>query len=98
MDLIYKRIVQKRKEDCSRVQQLGVTCVAGYAAGAIGTVVSNPADNIVATLYNKKAENVLQVAPVNAFYGYMRVCIVKGINIQISFGIMSSGCEENWVR
>ncbi|KAL5791375.1 hypothetical protein ACOSQ2_006263 [Xanthoceras sorbifolium] len=60
VDLIYKKIVQKRKEDCSRVQQLGVTCVAGYAAGAVGTVVSNPADNIVASLYNNKAKNVLQ--------------------------------------
>lgn len=62
VDLIYQKIVQKRKEDCSRVQQLGVTCLAGYAAGAVGTLVSNPADNIVASLYNKKAENVMQVA------------------------------------
>ncbi|TXG65048.1 hypothetical protein EZV62_012042 [Acer yangbiense] len=68
VDLIYKKIVQKRKEDCSRVQQLGVTCVAGYAAGAIGTVVSNPADNIVATLYNKKAENVLQAVKKIGFF------------------------------
>ncbi|KAK4849486.1 hypothetical protein QYF36_025344 [Acer negundo] len=68
VDLIYKKIVQKRKEDCSRVQQLGVTCVAGYAAGAIGTVVSNPADNIVATLYNKKAKNVLQAVKKIGFF------------------------------
>ncbi|KAJ0010276.1 hypothetical protein Pint_34058 [Pistacia integerrima] len=49
-----------KKEDCSRVQQLGVTCLAAYAAGAVGTLISNPADNIVASLYNKKAENVIQ--------------------------------------
>ncbi|CAN6688312.1 unnamed protein product [Malus baccata var. baccata] len=49
-----------RKEDCSRAQQLGVTCLAAYAAGAVGTVVSNPADNIVSSLYNKKAANVMQ--------------------------------------
>ncbi|KAJ0010280.1 hypothetical protein Pint_34057 [Pistacia integerrima] len=60
VDLIYKKIVQKKKEDCSRVQQLGVTCLAAYAAGAVGTLISNPADNIVASLYNKKAENVIQ--------------------------------------
>lgn len=63
VDLIYKKIVQKRKENCSRVQQIGVTCVAGYAAGAVGTIVSNPADNIVAALYNKKADNVPLVVP-----------------------------------
>ncbi|KAJ0076480.1 hypothetical protein Patl1_35734 [Pistacia atlantica] len=60
VDLIYKKFVQKKKEDCSRVQQLGVTCLAAYAAGAVGTLVCNPADNIVASLYNKKAENVIQ--------------------------------------
>ncbi|KAH9654734.1 mitochondrial phosphate carrier protein 1 [Citrus sinensis] len=60
VDFIYQKLVQKRKEDCSRVQQLGVTCLAGYTAGAVGTLISNPADNIVASLYNKKAENVLQ--------------------------------------
>lgn len=46
-------------------QQLGVTCLAGYAAGAFGTLISNPADNIVSSLYNKKAENVLQVVILN---------------------------------
>lgn len=65
VELIYRNIIQRRKEDCSRAQQLSVTCLAGYAAGAVGTVISNPADNIVASLYNKQAENVLQVAPAN---------------------------------
>ncbi|CAH9143075.1 unnamed protein product [Cuscuta epithymum] len=55
VDFMYKKIIQRRKEECSRMQQLGVTCLAGYAAGSIGSIVSNPADNIVASLYNKKA-------------------------------------------
>lgn len=37
-----------------------MTTVAGYTAGAVGTVVSNPADNIVAALNNKKVDNILQ--------------------------------------
>lgn len=61
VDILYHNVIQKKKEDCSRAQQLGVTCIAGYASGAIGTVVSNPADNIVSSLYNKKADNILQV-------------------------------------
>ncbi|KAG1361108.1 putative Mitochondrial phosphate carrier protein 1, mitochondrial [Cocos nucifera] len=60
VDILYHNVIQKKREDCSRAQQLGVTCVAGYTAGAIGTIVSNPADNIVASLYNKKANGVLQ--------------------------------------
>lgn len=61
VNFIYQNIIQRRKEDCSRTQQLGVTCLAGYTAGAVGTFVSNPADNIVSSLYNKKADNILQV-------------------------------------
>ncbi|KAM3757840.1 hypothetical protein ACB098_02G220100 [Castanea mollissima] len=53
--------VQKRKEDCSKGQQLGVTCLAGYAAGSVGSLISNPADNIVSSLYNKKADSLILV-------------------------------------
>ncbi|KAF3779493.1 Mitochondrial phosphate carrier protein 1 [Nymphaea thermarum] len=60
VDLLYHNVIQRKKEDCSRVQQLAITCTAGYVAGSVGTVVSNPADNVVASLYNKKAENVFQ--------------------------------------
>ncbi|MQM20701.1 hypothetical protein Taro_053727 [Colocasia esculenta] len=60
VDILYHHVIQKRKEDCSRVQQLSITCMAGYISGAAGTVISNPADNIVSSLYNKKADNALQ--------------------------------------
>ncbi|XP_074275565.1 mitochondrial phosphate carrier protein 1, mitochondrial-like [Silene latifolia] len=59
-DLIYRNIIQREKENCTRLQQLGVTCLAGYSAGAVGTVISNPADVIVSSLYNKKADSVIQ--------------------------------------
>jgi len=59
VDFLYQKVIQKRKEDCSTIQQLGATCLAGYISGAVGTVVSNPADNIVSSLYNKKAENII---------------------------------------
>ncbi|KAJ8531437.1 hypothetical protein K7X08_026871 [Anisodus acutangulus] len=48
-------IYHKRREDCSKAQQLTVTCLAGYAGGSVGSIISNPADNIVASLNNKKA-------------------------------------------
>ncbi|CAI0471325.1 unnamed protein product [Linum tenue] len=60
VELIYHHLIQRTKEDCSRMQQLGVTCLAGYTAGAVGTVISTPADNIVSSLYNRKADSVLQ--------------------------------------
>ncbi|KAK1303286.1 hypothetical protein QJS10_CPB11g02186 [Acorus calamus] len=33
---------------------------AGYTSGTVGTIISNPADNIVSSLYNKKADSVWQ--------------------------------------
>ncbi|KAK6946546.1 Mitochondrial substrate/solute carrier [Dillenia turbinata] len=71
VDWIYSKVIQRQKEDCSRAQQLGVTCLAGYAAGAVSTFVSNPADNVVSALYNKRADTVCQavrsIGPVNLF-------------------------------
>ncbi|KAG8364460.1 hypothetical protein BUALT_Bualt19G0131100 [Buddleja alternifolia] len=60
VELMYHNIIQRKREDCSKTQQLVVTCLAGYAAGAVGTLISNPADNIVSSLYNKKAVTVMQ--------------------------------------
>lgn len=62
VELMYRNIIQRKREDCSKAQQLAVTCLAGYAAGAVGTVISNPADNIVSSLYNKKAATIMQVS------------------------------------
>ncbi|KAK8957389.1 hypothetical protein KSP39_PZI000930 [Platanthera zijinensis] len=62
VDILYHKIIQKKREECSRAQQLGITSAAGYISGAIGTVISTPADNIISSLYNKKSHNVLQAA------------------------------------
>ncbi|KAK7269626.1 hypothetical protein RIF29_22359 [Crotalaria pallida] len=59
VDFLYRNVVKRKKEDCSKVQQLGVTCLAGYAAGSVGSFVSNPTDNVVAALYNKKADSLV---------------------------------------
>ncbi|XP_017982672.1 PREDICTED: mitochondrial phosphate carrier protein 1, mitochondrial isoform X3 [Theobroma cacao] len=58
VDFMYRNVIQRRKEDCSKPQQLGVTCLAGYASGSIGCLISNPTDNIVASLYYRKADSL----------------------------------------
>nr|XP_043634036.1 mitochondrial phosphate carrier protein 1, mitochondrial-like [Erigeron canadensis] len=61
VDFLYRYAIKRKKEDCSITQQLGVTCLAGYAAGSIGSIISNPADNIVASLNNKRAGSLMTV-------------------------------------
>ena len=39
-----------------------MTCLAGYAAGSIGSLISNPADNVVSSLYNKKVDSLILVS------------------------------------
>jgi len=58
VDFLYSSVLKSRKEDCSKAKQLSVTCLAGYTAGAVGSLVSNPADNIVTSLYNRKADTL----------------------------------------
>lgn len=61
VDFIYGNILHTRKSDCSKGVQLGVTCVAGYTSGVMGTLVSNPADNIITAIYKTNGGSYLQV-------------------------------------
>lgn len=47
---LYKYVVPKPKDQCSKPEQLGVSFAAGYIAGVFCAVVSHPADNLVSKL------------------------------------------------
>ena len=44
----------KPKEECTKGEQLGVSFAAGYIAGVLCAVVSQPADNLVSKLNAQK--------------------------------------------
>jgi solute carrier family 25 phosphate transporter 3 len=46
VEIIYKQL-GKPKDQYNKLQQLGVSFVAGYAAGVFCAIVSQPADNLV---------------------------------------------------
>ena len=54
VELIYKHVVPKPRDQCSKSEQLTVTFAAGYIAGVFCAVVSHPADTIVSKLNNEK--------------------------------------------
>jgi solute carrier family 25 phosphate transporter 3 len=49
---IYKYALSKPKHEYNKLEQLGVTFVAGYWAGIFCAIVSHPADTVVSKLNN----------------------------------------------
>ncbi|PWA03194.1 hypothetical protein BB558_000618 [Smittium angustum] len=57
VNLIYKHIMSKPKNEYNKIEQLGVTFSAGYIAGIFCAIISHPADVLVSKLNNiAKAE------------------------------------------
>ena len=54
VEALYKYVVPKPREQCTKSEQLGVTFIAGYIAGIFCAIVSHPADTIVSKLNNEK--------------------------------------------
>lgn len=54
IEALYKYVVPKPREQCTKTEKLGVAFVAGYIAGIFCAVVSHPADTIVSKLNNEK--------------------------------------------
>ena len=54
VEALYKYVIPKPREQCTKTEQLGVTFIAGYIAGIFCAVVSHPADTIVSKLNNEK--------------------------------------------
>lgn len=47
LELLYKYVVPKPRETCTKGEQLIVTFAAGYIAGVFCAVVSHPADSVI---------------------------------------------------
>jgi len=53
---IYEYAIPKKRSDCSKLEQLGVSFIGGYIAGIFCAVVSHPADVVVSKMNNVKTE------------------------------------------
>eukprot|EP00243_Klebsormidium_subtile_P004708 TRINITY_DN18864_c0_g1_i1.p1 TRINITY_DN18864_c0_g1~~TRINITY_DN18864_c0_g1_i1.p1 ORF type:complete len:375 (+),score=94.17 TRINITY_DN18864_c0_g1_i1:424-1548(+) len=51
---LYRNVVPIPKNECSKNTQLGVSFAGGYLAGILCATISQPADNIVSFMNNKK--------------------------------------------
>jgi len=61
VELLYKHVVPKPREQCTKGEQLVVTFAAGYIAGVFCAVVSHPADSVVSKLNQEKGASAVDV-------------------------------------
>ena len=55
---LYQEVVERPRDECSKSEQLGVTFTAGFTAGTLCAVVSQPADTIVSYMNKAKGSSI----------------------------------------
>jgi len=62
VEVLYKYVVPKPRNECSKPEQLVVTFAAGYIAGVFCAIVSHPADTVVSKLNNDVGSTAIGAA------------------------------------
>ena len=57
---LYQEVVERPRDQCSKSEQLGVTFTAGFTAGVLCAVVSQPADTIVSQINQAKGSSLAE--------------------------------------
>ena len=78
VELLYKHVVPKPRDQCSKGEQLVVTFTAGYIAGVFCAIVSHPADTLVSKLNNEKGASIGDIVKRIGFAG-----LWKGLSTRI---------------
>merc|ERR1712002_580127 len=61
VEALYKYVVPKPRDECSKSEQLVVTFAAGYIAGVFCAVVSHPADTVVSYMNKDPSKGAGQI-------------------------------------
>lgn len=69
LEALYKFVVPKPRDQCTKSEQLVVTFTAGYIAGVFCAIVSHPADVIVSKLNKAPGSTAVEVAKELGFKG-----------------------------
>jgi len=69
VSLIYNNFLSKPKNEYNKLQQLGVSFMAGYIAGVFCATISHPADVIVSIINKSPGKGFVQIAKEIGFKG-----------------------------
>ncbi|XP_063719858.1 solute carrier family 25 member 3-like [Symsagittifera roscoffensis] len=78
VEALYKNVVPKPRDQCTKGEQLTVTFAAGYIAGVFCAIVSHPADTMVSKLNQAKGTGVGAIYKQIGFMG-----LWKGLGARI---------------
>lgn len=78
VEALYKHVVPKPRDQCSKGEQMIVTFAAGYIAGVFCAVVSHPADTVVSKLNQDKGSTAVSAIKQLGFGG-----LWKGLGARI---------------
>lgn len=79
MQALYKYVVPKPRDECSKSEQLTVSFAAGYIAGVFCAVVSHPADNLVSKLNAQKGASAGDIIKQMGWYALF----TRGLGLRI---------------
>ncbi|XP_015283185.1 PREDICTED: phosphate carrier protein, mitochondrial-like [Gekko japonicus] len=69
VEALYKYVMPKPRDQCTKMEQLGVTFVGGYIAGIFCAIVSHPADSVVSVLNKERGSTAVEVLKRLGMYG-----------------------------
>lgn len=81
LELLYKYVVPKPRNELSKGEQLIVTFAAGYIAGVFCAIVSHPADTLVSKLNQEKGASVGDITRKIGFMGLWKGIVPRIIMI-----------------
>jgi len=94
VELLYKHVVPKPREQCSKPEQLVVTFIAGYIAGVFCAIVSHPADTVVSKLNQDAGASAIgilkKLGPVGVWGGLVPRIIMIGTLTALQWFIYDS--------
>lgn len=95
VQMFYRNVFTKPKEQYSKMQQIGVTFMSGYIAGVFCAIISHPADTMV-SIINKKNSNEPTGQQMKKIYGEIGFAgLWKGLGTRI-FMVGTLTCMQ-WV-
>lgn len=81
VEFLYKNVVPKPRDQCSKGEQLVVTFIAGYIAGVFCAIVSHPADTVVSKLNQDATATIGGIASKLGFWGMWKGLVPRIIMI-----------------